>query len=183
MLVVDDEPAVRNVIQKLLGREGWICVVAEAAEPALSFLDTRKFDLLVTDLNMPGLDGLELVKRAHRAAPELDAILMTAAPTLDTAIDAVNEGLHDYLVKPFTPQTLLTVLGRWRREWELREVLRDTEARMDEALTEMFKSLQTLAATLAAGKDREKAMSVLIRARELAGAVERLRPFTRKDGR
>lgn len=180
VLIVDDEASVRIVVQRLLSGKGYRPIVAADGEEALKFLDGRDFDLVLTDLRMPGMDGLQLAKAVKKSRPGADVILMTALPTLETAVEGLQNGLHDYLVKPFAPDTLLAVLGRWRRQWELRRVVAETERALGGALEEILTALQDLAGSLPKGPDRDRAMKLLIRSRELSGVAENLRAHLRR---
>ncbi|HVE85371.1 MAG TPA: response regulator [Myxococcales bacterium] len=99
ILAVDDEPSARLLISRVLHRAGYEVTAAASAEEALELFDKgRKFDLLITDKNLPRINGLELIKKARQAIPDLPVVLITAAPD---AAAIGGERLEAYLAKPF----------------------------------------------------------------------------------
>jgi len=100
ILVVDDEPNMLDLFKKVLGKEGYQVVAASSGEEAIQQLETDRFDLLISDLKMPGLSGLELLKRAKSVCPMMPCVLLTAHGTIDSAVAAMREGAYDYLTKP-----------------------------------------------------------------------------------
>jgi class 3 adenylate cyclase/CheY-like chemotaxis protein len=111
ILVVDDEAAIRDICARGFRQAGYECMTAESGEAALPRLH-EAWDIILTDLAMPGsVNGTELLRRA-RAAGTADVILMTARPELDTAIESMQGGARDYLIKPFTVSGLLSTVKR-----------------------------------------------------------------------
>jgi DNA-binding NtrC family response regulator len=107
ILVVDDEPVVQRMVKSLLHTQGYDDVAtAGDGEEALTRLDRRPFDVLVSDIRMPGLSGLEVLERSRALHPRLGVILMTGYADVDTAIEAFRRGATDYLRKPFEPDDL-----------------------------------------------------------------------------
>lgn len=109
VLVIDDEPVVRRLISELLVAEGHGFVTVEGGEAALAALDGQPFDLVLMDLNMPGLAGAALVEAVHEARPELPVLLMTGGDAHAPALDAL--GAVGRLEKPFTATELLEALA------------------------------------------------------------------------
>ncbi|MEI6669737.1 MAG: response regulator [Acidobacteriota bacterium] len=101
VLVVDDEASIRDMMSKTLALAEYEVEEAPDGRTALNLLRTTVFDLLITDLKMPGMDGLALIRDARRLAPTLPVIIMTAYSTEASAIEAVNLGVVGYLTKPF----------------------------------------------------------------------------------
>ena len=112
ILVADDEAAQRTILEDILQGAGHSVHVAESGTDAAAVLEHTSFDLLLTDLRMPGMDGVELLKRGVRIQPELTVILMTAYATVESAVDAMKGGAYDYLQKPFTKTELLQRVAR-----------------------------------------------------------------------
>ncbi|MBE0569743.1 MAG: sigma-54-dependent Fis family transcriptional regulator [Deltaproteobacteria bacterium] len=106
ILVVDDEEIVRESLSSWLQEDGYEVVTAENGVRALERLPERDWTLLLVDLKMPGMDGLQLMEEAHKIRPELVVLIMTAFATVDTAVNAMKQGAYDYLVKPFNPEDL-----------------------------------------------------------------------------
>src|SRR6266568_482423 len=106
VLLVDDERFARTVYSDYLRVAGYEVQVADSADGALEALRHRRFDLLITDIILPGADGLELLGEAKRLDPNIEAIVITALDRVDPAVRAMKSGASDYLVKPVTPEAL-----------------------------------------------------------------------------
>ncbi len=112
LLVLDDEKRMVEIVAMVLRHEGHEVTACTDAEEALAVLADEPFDLLITDLRMPGPDGLEVLKRARAAYPDLPVILMTAHASVATAIEAMKEGAVDYVEKPFNNNELKALVRR-----------------------------------------------------------------------
>jgi DNA-binding response OmpR family regulator len=126
LMVVDDEAVARVSLAEVLKLEGYEVHTAASGEEALSLLETSgPFDLMVLDLKMPGMDGLEVTEAVRELSPGTVIILLTAFATLETAIEAVRKGAHDYLLKPsVVPEVLESV----RKGLEKRSQERERQA-------------------------------------------------------
>ncbi|PJF25520.1 MAG: hypothetical protein CUN53_12375 [Phototrophicales bacterium] len=112
ILVVDDEAAIRYSVSKTLQRVGYVVREAANGEEALEALKGSWFDVVLTDIRMPGIDGVELVRRIKDTEPDTVVILMTAYPNLNTAVEALRLGAHDYLIKPSSSQDIRASVAR-----------------------------------------------------------------------
>lgn len=112
ILVVDDEGAIRYSIGKTLQRVGYTIASAASAEEAIELLDEQHFDVVLTDIRMPGLTGVELLGKIKDHAPDSIVILMTAYASLGTAVEALRLGAHDYLIKPVSSQDIRSSVQR-----------------------------------------------------------------------
>jgi len=112
ILVVDDELSIRISLGDLLRRDGHQVDVAEKAEPALEALKTQSFDLLIVDIKMPGMDGLEMLKLVKEDDPDTPVVMMTAYGSIDSAVKAMKLGAVDYVVKPFDPLEIGMLIER-----------------------------------------------------------------------
>jgi excisionase family DNA binding protein len=116
VLVVDDEQAVRDLVSKYLVSADYDVETAEDGPTALERLQTSQptspFDLLITDLKMPGMDGLSVIRETRRHFPDLPIIIITAYSTEASAIEAINLGVSGYLTKPFRMERVLAVAAR-----------------------------------------------------------------------
>jgi two-component system response regulator PilR (NtrC family) len=101
ILVVDDELSMREFLSILLEREGYSSRMAENAESALKLLESEDFELVISDVNMPGLDGIKLLERIKKLSPETAVLLITAFSTAEQAVEAMKLGAYDYIAKPF----------------------------------------------------------------------------------
>lgn len=110
ILVVDDEVQICNIIQKVLSQEGYYILTAFSGEEALKQLRKTPVDLILVDLKMPAMDGLEMLKQARAIQMNLRAVLLTAYGTASSARDAMALGVYDFLAKPFDNQLLKKVV-------------------------------------------------------------------------
>jgi DNA-binding NtrC family response regulator len=134
VLVVDDEPAQRDILRTILEAEGYAAATAGNGVQALVALREGSFDLVLTDLKMPGMSGIVLLEGIQQAAPGICVILMTAHGSIGTAVDAMKKGAFDYLSKPLDRDQLLIVL---RRAMERVRLLRENRL-LHEQLRERF---------------------------------------------
>ena len=112
VLVVDDEEAIRDLIAKTLTMADYEVNTASDGQAALDALKDADFDLLITDLRMPGMDGLTVIRQARRLSPSLPIIIITGYSTEASAIEAINLGVCGYLTKPFRLPRILSVAAR-----------------------------------------------------------------------
>jgi len=112
VLVVDDEGANRYSVSKTLQRVGYVVEEAASGEEALEQVDKQEFDVVLTDIRMQGIDGIELLRRIKDASPDAIVILMTGYASLGTAVEALRLGAHDYLIKPSSSQDIRSSVGR-----------------------------------------------------------------------
>jgi CheY-like chemotaxis protein/glycine cleavage system H lipoate-binding protein len=112
VLAVDDEPVVLSSIKKHLKRENFEVNKAETADEALAILDKQSIDIILTDLMMPKIDGLQLMQIVKERMPQIPIIMITGYATINTALKATQMGAFDYIAKPFTRTELLSVVRR-----------------------------------------------------------------------
>ncbi|MBS1249005.1 MAG: Response regulator MprA [Chloroflexi bacterium] len=108
ILIVDDEKAVRESLQDILELEGYTVEAAGSGETALEMLNEGEFDLILLDLKMPGIDGVEVMHQANLLYASTKIIILTGHGSLESAIAAVKIGAHDYILKPFETEDILT---------------------------------------------------------------------------
>lgn len=121
ILAVDDQLYFRVFLEDLLTQEGYAVEVAASGEEALSRLDSERYDLILTDLVMPGMDGIELVHRAKQRNPEQDVIVVTSVGDVATAVDAMKLGANDYLLKPIEKPALVRTVEGVVKQRRIRE--------------------------------------------------------------
>jgi len=119
VLIVDDEPDMVENCARILRRAGYHCLTSTDAFRALALVESDSPDLLVTDLKMPGMDGMELLRRARDVDPSLPVIMITAFATIESAVAAVKEGAFDYLPKNFSVDQLQVAVQRALRQRQL----------------------------------------------------------------
>lgn len=101
IMIIDDETSILEVLRFALEREGWDVTVFDKPKDALGTIENEYFDLLLTDLSMPGMSGLDVLKEVRTLSPKTGVLIMTAYGTLKSAIDAMREGAFDFIPKPF----------------------------------------------------------------------------------
>jgi len=117
LLIVDDELHVRESLSQWFAEDGYDVVAADSGKQALTLLGRRPFDIVITDVRMPGMDGLELQRRILEVDPDLAIIVITAYASVSTAVQALKEGAYDYLAKPFDPEGLTRVVEKaWEKQ-------------------------------------------------------------------
>jgi len=132
ILVADDEPGLREFITDSLELDDHTVVPAKDGREAARLLDERGFDLVITDLKMPGLDGLGLLRKVRAEQPEVEVIMMTAHGTVDNAVEAMKLGAFEYLQKPLSgPDELRLLVGRALERRGLRDRVDGAERRTD----------------------------------------------------
>ncbi|MFN2376676.1 MAG: sigma-54-dependent transcriptional regulator [Candidatus Binatia bacterium] len=135
ILVVDDEAASRESLRDVLADEGYDVMVAADGAEAAARLESSEFDVVITDLRMPGLDGVGLLREVRRLCPQTLVVLMTAHASVETAVEALRQGAHDYMIKPLVFDEVLTKVSRLldRREmaWQVQYLRREVESRYD----------------------------------------------------
>ena len=135
ILVVDDEPLIRDTLAEYLGQEGFAVAACASGEEALARPRERRFDVALCDVQLPGMDGLELLERLQRISPETFVLLITAYATVENAVEAFQRGAHDYLMKPILLDEVLAKIRRLlahrdlhlENQWLRRELNRDRD--------------------------------------------------------
>ncbi len=158
ILIVDDDDQLRISFERLLREEGYTVRTAASGEAGLRMIDDAVPDLVVLDVRLPGINGLETFERIHRIEPKLPVIIMTAHGTTETAIEATKMGAFDYVIKPFDIPEMLTVI---RKALEVGRFMRspvDMDASPDQihgeaiigkspVMQEVYKAIGRVAAT------------------------------------
>jgi DNA-binding NtrC family response regulator len=133
ILIVDDEPLIGETLAEYLAQEGFQTTVCRSGEVALQKAESEPFDMALCDVRLPGIDGLELLRRLLQLNPEMGVLLMTAYATVDNAVEAFQRGAHDYLLKPIRLDEVLTRIQRFlahrdlylENQWLRRELNRN----------------------------------------------------------
>jgi DNA-binding NtrC family response regulator len=112
ILIVDDEPTILNLLNKILIGQGYDATPASNGEKALQLLQTETFDLMISDINMTPINGMELLRKATKDWPNMGVIMLTAYGTVATAVEAMKEGAFDYITKPFKLDELVLTVQR-----------------------------------------------------------------------
>ena len=128
ILIADDEPGIRSSLQKLLEFEGYRVVLAEDGQRALAILRDRAVDLVLLDIKMPGLDGLEVLSQVHRDQPQLPVVIISGHGSIQTAVEATRLGAYDFIEKPIDADRMLLVI---RNGLAQRKLLRENVSLKD----------------------------------------------------
>jgi DNA-binding NtrC family response regulator len=121
ILIVDDEESVRDSLYNWFVEDGFRVECAENAKKALTILESDQFDIILADIKMPGMDGLEMLRRIKAIKPDSIVIVMTAFATVDTAVKALKDGAYDYVTKPFDPDDLTHLIRNATKQISLVE--------------------------------------------------------------
>lgn len=120
ILVVDDELFVRELLLEFLSSEGYEVALADSGEQAVRLAQTQAVDVVLLDLKMPGIDGIETLKRMRESDPNTLAIIMTGYPTIESSIEALRYGAQDYVIKPFKLNDLKASIEKALQEHKLK---------------------------------------------------------------
>jgi response regulator RpfG family c-di-GMP phosphodiesterase len=143
ILVVDDEQVIRDILSEFLSMEGYVVRSVDSGERALTELRLRPYDMVISDLKMPGISGIELLERISDENINVLTVIMTGFGTVETAIQAMKKGAYDYILKPFKVEEVMHVV---RRGLE-RQRLQAENIRLRESLT-IFKVSEAIATSL-----------------------------------
>lgn len=130
ILVVDDEPVARQSLSEILRLEGYAVNSVPNGQAAVEYVRTHPVDLMIVDLRMPGMDGLEVVQVVNQVSPETEVVLLTAFGTTESAIQALRLRVHDYLLKPAPPSQVIASVkkGLARREARMKALSSSSSA-------------------------------------------------------
>jgi len=158
VLVVDDEEVTRQSLADILKLEGCqVCTAADGAT-ALDWLQQEPFDLILLDLKMPGMDGLEVMRRATKISPDTQIVLLTAHGSLESAIEALRQGASDYLLKPASPGQVIHSVGRGLEHHAETRRKRQLIAQLEASLSQ----LKNVSEAAASGEAKQAAENILI---------------------
>jgi len=143
ILVVDDEEVICDSCKRVLSRDGHEVNAALSAEEALDKLEKKRYDVVITDLRMPEIDGMELLRRLKKKEPSLDVIMITGYSTVSTAAEAAQLQVYDYIPKPFEPEELKNAVRRTlgRRALRTKAKISSEEAAV---IADQYKTLPSL---------------------------------------
>jgi len=138
ILVMEDDLSVARGLEMVLSEEGYNVNLAGTGELALEAFKQKRYDLLVADLRLPGIDGMEVIKQVREEKPETEVIVITGYGTTSTAVEAMKMGVHDFLPKPFTDDQIKTAINEALQD----HIEKPAEAVTKEAETEEEKLIQ-----------------------------------------
>lgn len=123
ILVLDDDPVVTLSCKRILGAEGYNIIGVDRGKEALKRIGSEEFDLLISDIRLPDVDGMTVVRESKIVQPKLDIVIITGYPNLEDAKESVRLGVFEYIEKPFTPDFMINVAKKIfdKRGWILRQ--------------------------------------------------------------
>jgi signal transduction histidine kinase len=141
LLVIDDEEGIRKVLTISLSDAGWTVRSASSAEEALALFRQERFPIVLTDIKMPGMDGLQLLKALKEIQPETEVVLMTGHGDLGLAIQGIKLDAADFVTKPIDDDALDIALARARERWTMRRAIREHTERLEELVEQKTRDL------------------------------------------
>ncbi|MCM8798750.1 MAG: response regulator [Candidatus Omnitrophica bacterium] len=142
ILVVDDDPLILETMKDILEIEGFQPLLSSQAQEGLEIIKRDNPDLVITDIKMPGVNGLEFLQRVKEISPELPVIIITGFASLESAIEALREGAYDYLIKPFEVEKIIAIIKRAIKEKMLAEKNKFLLQELQETSRELNKRLE-----------------------------------------
>src|SRR5881296_531238 len=133
VLVVEDDIESRTAMRKILDGVGYKTMEADNGQEALDLLPTEEIDILVTDLRLPVMDGVELLKRAKAADQEIEVILITGHGTVEVAVEAIKEGAYDFITKPIKKAQLLHAVEKAAEKQYLQRENRELRSQLSQS--------------------------------------------------
>ncbi|MFI5295581.1 MAG: response regulator [Thermodesulfovibrionales bacterium] len=127
ILVLDDDPVVTLSCKRILGAEGYTIITTDRGEDAIKRVSNEEFDLLISDIRLPDINGITVLREAKLVQPKLDVVIITGYPTLEDAKESVKLGAFEFIEKPFTPEFMMNVAKKVfdNKGWILRKAFID----------------------------------------------------------
>ena len=148
ILIVDDEENINNILARRLTREGYLCVTANNGREALNYFYKNTFSLIISDIKMPEMDGVELLKKVKSVDPNMMVIMVTAYPEIDMAVEAMRLGAYDFIIKPadldFVVLSVKKALEKKRLEEEVETYHKNLEKLVEERTAKLQHAYRTL---------------------------------------
>ena len=178
VLVVDDEKSIRIVLREFLKKDGHEVQTAEDVPMAFELLEKHSYDVVVTDIIMPRYTGVDLLKKIHEKWPDIQVIMITGEPNVDTAVEAVRSGAYDYLSKPVNREAIRKVVGNAARlkalsdektelEKENRKYRERLEELVEERTSELSLANEHLTAEVRERKRAEELVTMRLKEKEV----------------
>jgi response regulator RpfG family c-di-GMP phosphodiesterase len=171
ILIVDDEKMIYSVIARRLAKEGYACVMANNGREALGHLYKDNFSLIISDIRMPEMNGLELMRNVKAVRPNMMFIIMTAYPEIEMAVEAIRLGATDFIIKPVDLELVVFSVKKALEQKKVEEELESYHTNLKRLLEERTSKLQR--ALLVVKKTHLDSVKVL------AGAIDAKDPYTR----
>ncbi len=141
ILIVDDEPIARQSLSDILRLEGYSVISVPSGEAAVDHLRNYAVDLMIVDLKMPGMNGLDVIQVANQLVPDAEIILLTAYGSMESAVEALRQRVHDYLLKPASPTQIIESVKRGLERRAAR-LARQAEGQAESALIKALDDIE-----------------------------------------
>jgi len=171
ILIVDDEEVICNILDRRLTREGYFCTTAHNGKEGLNHFYKNSFSLIISDMKMPEMTGIELLQKVKAIDPKMKMIMVTAYPDIDLAVDAMRLGAYDFIIKPADLDLIVMSVKKALESKRLEEEIEAYHNRMEELVEERTAKLQQAYRTLK--------KSHLDSVKVLAEAIDAKDPYTR----
>ncbi len=171
ILIVDDEPTVSDILARRLVKEGYVCIRANNGKEALQYFNKDPFSLVISDMKMPEMGGLELLRKLKAASPKIMVIMITAFPEIDMAVEAMRLGAYDFLTKPVTLDLVVLSVRKALEKKHLEEEVERYHKNLELLVEERTSKLQYAYRILK--------KSYLDSVKVLAEAIDAKDPYTR----
>ena len=142
VLVVDDEDSIRSLLERILSRAGHIVLSSANGQEALNQLPQQNVDIILLDIKMPGISGMEVLQQLSARWPEICVIMLTAMTDLEIAVEAMKQGAYDYITKPFNHDDLIFKIQRALEKHNLKLENERHQAELQQRVAEQTKQLQ-----------------------------------------
>ena len=152
ILIVDDDKKLLSALKALLNQEGNEVTTCDEGQKAIDLCCSKKFDLIITDLMMPGASGLDVLKKTRIIDPDILVILITGFASLETAVQAIREGAYDYITKPFKLDEIRILVNNAREKIRL---IRENRELLQE-VNEAYKQLHIMKSIIGTGPDSDQ---------------------------
>jgi CheY-like chemotaxis protein len=127
ILIVDDEQITRDILSKLLKKDGYHAVAVESGEKALDFVEKEDYDIVFSDLKMPGMDGIEVLRAIKKIKPKTFVIMITAYATIETAVESMKLGAYDYIRKPFKIEQIQNMINNIKEDIQFNNHIKEID--------------------------------------------------------
>ena len=183
ILIVDDEVATCDILAQRLSREGYSCILANNGKEALHHFYKEDLSLMISDIKMPEMDGLELLKKVKAVRPQMMVIMMTGYAEIDAVVEALRFGAYDFIMKPCNLELVTSIVRKASEKKRLEEVVEYFDQYLEELVEERTANLQRAYGMLQkAHLDSVKMLVVAIDAQDpyMRGHSDRVRKWSRK---
>lgn len=164
-MVVDDEESVRTLLRRALERAGYHVLTAASGQDALDLMSQGRVEVMLLDVKMPGLSGLDVLLRVHAEHPETAIIMVTGVADVNTGVEAMKMGAHDYVIKPFDLNDILVRVGKGVERRYLTMQLRDYQQNLEDKVAEQRKQLHEMMAQTIQALIKEETLALELKAR------------------